>query len=302
VKWRVRAPATCANLGPGFDLFALALDLCNEVIAEKTVDAGMILDPGPRPAAGIERGPRNLILRSYIRACEELGVQDDDQGARLTCTNRIPMTRGLGSSAAAIVSGVAAAYVLHGRDINVEAIAEIATRIEGHPENVAAAAMGGFVICAQGTPTVSVPVMNVSLVLFIPESEASTQEARTVVPLTFSREDTIFNAGRCALLARAFTTGDFRHLAPAMEDRMHQPYRARSQPALYPVIRAAGAAGAYGAALSGSGTSILALSRPNDGAAVATAMSHAAETVGVAGATIILEPRNRGLEVEALRE
>jgi homoserine kinase len=300
LRWLIRVPATCANLGPGFDVLALAVELCNEVSVKRIPGADVTVDPGPNAPVDIERGSGNLIAHAYLRGCEEFGVAAENRGAHFVCTNRIPFSRGLGSSAAAIVSGVMAASALHNHELNDQEMVDIAAQIEGHPENVAAAAMGGVVICGKAAPVETLPVNDVTCVVFVPENEASTEEARTVVPQTLSRGDAVFNAGRCALLARAFAVGDFSHLAEAMRDRIHQPYRAQSQPALYPTINAALDAGAYGAALSGSGTSILALSSPGPSEAVATAMTDAAARVGVAGIAMLLEPRNRGAEMEPL--
>jgi len=300
VRVRIRVPATCANLGPGFDILALAVDLCNEVVAESNESGTVVVDPGPDAEPSLHDAATNLIASSYNRRCEELGVGAQSRGVRLTCANTIPLRRGLGSSAAAIVSGVLAAERLHDEagELTQQSTLKSATAIEGHPENVAAALLGGLVIYAADLAPRKIEIADdVACVLFVPEEESSTAAARAVVPDQFGREDAVFNAGRCALLARAFLTREYGDLAPAMEDRWHQPYRAQLMPAFDALVAQALASGAYGAALSGAGSSVIAFAGPADAETVAAEMSRAAETASCPGIAMVLRARNSGAEV-----
>lgn len=298
--WRLTVPATIANLGPGFDILALAISLFNEVEVETL----------PHPGVQVESmdgrhltptGDDNLIRRSYRAACHELGIGLGETGVRMVCIDRIPVGRGLGSSAAAIVSGVAAAHLAHGDgDLDRESVLACATAVEGHPDNVAASLFGGMVICAPLAPVATIRLpRGLRFVVFVPARASATREARLVVPTSFSRDDALFNAGRCALLVRAMALNDPALLAVAMQDCWHQPYRMRLFPALDPLIAAAVGAGAHGAALSGAGPSVFAITSEAHEESVTCAMTDAAGALGVAGKVMAFAGDNEGLTVEA---
>lgn len=296
MRVHIAVPATVANLGPGFDILALALQLQNEVTAEErdgepiTIDAG---DDAPDPL----RDPAtNLVVSAYRAAAGALGVSA--KGAHFGCVNRIPMGRGLGSSSAAALAGVLAAVSLHQAPWDEQRVLDVVESVEGHRDNAAAALLGGLAICAPGAPSVNIEVPErLRAVVFTPDSELSTQRAREAVPHTFSRADAIFNAARCALLVRAMTCDDMDSLAVAMDDRWHQPARAHLVPAAAALMEAAMAAGAAGASLAGAGPSILALTvREPDG--VAEAMNRAARSEGVAGSAVVYAIRNFGTRVD----
>ncbi len=300
MRWRLAVPASVANLGPGFDILALAVGLENHVMVESTEGPAVSVDPGSEMPDVLRDPVTNMVTAAYIRTCEQLGVGREEFGASFTCVNRIPMGRGLGSSAAALVSGVLAAHLLHRQgSVDTASVLACAAALEGHPENVAAALLGGLVICAPEAPVSRITVsQDLRVVFFVPEKHSATSESRSAVPKTFSREDAVFNAGRCALLVRALLLDDVDSLAIAMQDRWHQPYRARFFPATGEVIDAALSAGAYGAAQSGAGSSVVALSSAAREALVAQAMEAAAEGAGVGGATMIHSVRNYGATVE----
>jgi len=236
----VRVPATVANLGPGFDVLALALELQNEVEAEQTGEAGISIDPGPGSPEELRDPDRNLVVGGWTAACQAIGVA---------------------SSAAAALSGVLAAVALHRPPWDEVQILETVTALEGHPDNAAAALLGGLVIVPPGAMPVTMRVPEELLaVVFIPEMELSTRAAREVVPTQLSRADAVFNAARCALFIRAVAEKDWATLGTAMEDRWHQAQRTALMPALPDLIAGAVAAGACGAALSGAGPSVVALS------------------------------------------
>jgi len=292
----VRVPATVANLGPGFDILALAVQLQNEVVASSEAEGGVSIDPGPGAPEELRNPGQNLIARAFLAACEAAGVEPPPVALR--CRNAIPFSRGLGSSAAASLSGVLAANALAGLGWDAQQVIDRAAELEGHPDNVSAAMLGGLAICVRGSPAVRVPVPEeLRAVLFIPDGEMSTSAARRVVPLTFSREDAIHNAARCALLVTAMLTGQLDLLGEAMRDRWHQPARADLMPHLPIVIDAALAAGAHGACLAGSGPSVLALCS-GDAEAVGEAMAEAARSLPVPGRPVVHAIRNFGARVD----
>ena len=292
----IAAPASVANLGPGFDILALSVQLQNEVRCESRDDGRVTVDPGDGAPDDLRDATRNLVTRAYMHACASLGVTD--VGASFVCVNRIPFGRGLGSSAAAALSGVLAAAALHRAPWDEHAVLDVATELEGHRDNAAAALLGGLAICAPGAPAVQMNVPDeLRVVVFVPDSELATEQARKVVPHEFSRADAVFNASRCALLVRALLLRDWATLGTAMEDRWHQPQRGTLLPALAPLIAAARAAGAAGASLAGAGPSVAALSA-GDHAAVGTALEQTAARHGVGGSVLILAPRNFGARVD----
>lgn len=296
VRVTIAVPATIANLGPGFDTLALAVQLQNEVRGETRNDGVVTVDPGEGFAPELRDPSGNLVTRAYLHACTALGV--GDVGASFTCVNRIPFGRGLGSSAAAALSGVLAAAALHRAPWDEHTVLDHVAELEGHRDNAAAALLGGLAICAEDAPAVQMQVPDdLRAIVFVPDSELATHEARQVVPQQFSRADAVYNAGRCALLVRALALRDWATLGAAMDDRWHQPQRSALMPALMPMIAAARAAGAAGAALAGAGPSVVALAIA-DHDAVAAAMQRAAAEHGVDGAPLILSPRNFGARVD----
>lgn len=301
----VRVPATVANLGPGFDILALALQLQNEVVAEATADPLVTIeieehgqDAGDGGEAHLLDPARNLVARAYTRACTQLDVPPASRGVRLRCRNVIPMGRGLGSSAAATLSGVLVAVALHRGAWDERQILDCAGSFEGHVDNVAAALMGGVTICAPGAQPRRFDVPDeLTAVVFAPEQRLATQKARAAVATSFSREDAVFNAGRSALLVRALLLRDYAALREAMDDRWHQAQRAALFPAMSSLIRAAYDGGADGACLAGAGPSILALTAREPSRLVA-ALDDAAARLSVRGRVLQLRPRNFGSRVE----
>ncbi|HBV94282.1 MAG: homoserine kinase [Candidatus Dormibacteria bacterium] len=292
----IRVPATVANLGPGFDILALAVQLQNEVEAWTDPTGGIAIDPGPGAAAELRNPTRNLITRALVAACAAAGAEPPGVGIR--CRSDIPFGRGLGSSAAAALSGVLAANALANLGWDEQQVIAEAARIEGHPDNVAAAMLGGLVVCVSDAPVVQMAVPDeLRAVLFLPDGEMSTEAARQVVPASFSREDAVHNAGRCALLVTAMLTGRLDLLGEAMRDRWHQPARGALMPHVQPLIDAALAAGAHGACLAGAGPSVLALCT-GDTAAVESAMAAAAVVATVEGHAVVHAVRNFGARVD----
>lgn len=299
----VRVPASVANLGPGFDMLALALQLQNEVVAQPRDGGAVSLEidgadgEGDSDAALLDPG-HNLVARAYFESCARIGVPEDRRGVHLRCLNAIPVARGLGSSAAATLSGVLVAVALHRAPWDERPILECAAAFEGHMDNVAAALHGGLVICAPGAAVQRVDVPDeLHTVVFAPDQRLATRESRQAVATQLSREDAIFNASRCALLVRALLLRDYGSLRGAMDDRWHQAQRAALFPPMMALIDAAYHGGADGACLAGAGPSILALTA-RDPAPVQAAMEETAAQLGVAGVTLSLRPRNFGARVE----
>ncbi|MEU6388553.1 homoserine kinase [Streptomyces sp. NPDC046939] len=264
---RVRVPATSANLGPGFDSLGLSLGLYDDVVV-RVADSGLNIDIAGEGSDTLPRDESHLLVRSLRTAFDLLGGQP--RGLEIVCANRIPHGRGLGSSSAAIVAAVVAARaVTIGGDARLDdaALLELATEIEGHPDNVAPCLLGGFTIAwtesgagrairLDAAPTV-VPVV------FVPGRPVLTEMARGLLPRTVPHVDAAANAGRAALLVEALTRRP-ELLLPATEDRLHQEYRAPAMPesaALVERLRADGVP----AMISGAGPTVIAL--VEDGAA-----------------------------------
>ncbi|HEX9125121.1 MAG TPA: homoserine kinase [Methylomirabilota bacterium] len=278
----VRVPATSANLGPGFDVLGLALGLYNEIVYD---EAGRVTVTIEGEGAGrLDTGAGNVVARAVRMAYEAAGRRFP--GAAIRCINRIPPARGLGSSAAAWVGGLVAANAMLGSPLERDTLLTLACRAEGHPDNVAAALLGGLTVsCVAGETVValSLPVpANLLWVVLVPEAESSTSEARAVLPDTVKRADAVFNLQRMGLLLAALASGRVDVLGAAMEDRLHQPQRQTLFPWMDAVRQAALEAGALGCVLSGAGPSLLAAVRGVT-QPVAGAMERALASAGVAG-------------------
>jgi len=279
----VRVPATSANLGPGFDALGLALALYNEVEAREA--DGVTVEVEGEGAGRLPTTGDNVVARGVRLAYEAAGRPF--KGVALRCVNRVPTSRGLGSSAAAWVGGLAAGNALCGGRLSREALVALAMRAEGHPDNVAAALFGGLTVsCVTadgGVIAVALPVpARLTWVTLIPETMSSTAEARAVLPTTVPRADAVFNVQRVALLLASLQSGRVDALGAALDDRLHQPYRRALFPWMPAVVAAARAAGALGCVLSGAGPALLAVIA-GDGAAVAAAMQAALRTAGIGG-------------------
>jgi len=288
VRVHVRVPATSANLGPGFDALGLALALYNEVVAEERDGVTVTIDG--EGADRLARDAHNVVARGVRLAYEAAGRPF--KGCALACVNRIPAARGLGSSAAAWVGGLAAGNALLGSPLSRDALLGLAARAEGHPDNVAAAVFGGLTVSCgtpQGVTAVTLPVpKNLAWVVLVPEVTSATAEARALLPRSVPREDAVFNVQRVALLLAGLQTALPAALSVALEDRLHQPYRLKLFPWMPTVAAAARAAGALGCVLSGAGPSLLAVV-DGDGRAVGRTMEEALSGAGVRGRARVLD-------------
>ena len=293
----VQVPSTSANLGPGFDCLGMALDIWNSVDLELGSSGIEISGNG---ADTLPRDETNLVYRGFRLAFAEAGLSPRD--ARFVCDNRIPMERGLGSSTAAVVGGLVAGNEVCGRPISEVRLLELAAEMEGHPDNAAAALLGGCQIVVwegERAVTAAIPVPDdLRAVVFIPDVPMPTGRAREVLPANVARQDAVYNIGRVALLVRALSTGDFTHLALATDDRLHQPARQTIFPAMKNIFRAALGAGALGVFLSGAGSSVLALTRGRENT-VGYEMADAAAKSGVDGTVKVTRPTDQGAHVVA---
>lgn len=262
---RVLAPATTANLGPGFDCLGMSVDLWNRLdVLPAGSDRNTPLVEVIGEGAGelpIDNG--NLVYQAMEFLFRE--AEESLPPLRLICHNQVPLSRGLGSSAAAIASGLVAANALCRHSFPPNELLEMAATIEGHPDNVAAAILGGLrlVISDQNrlyTVPISVP-SEVHAVLLVPEVRIATEDARRVLPDLVSVADAVYNLGRIALLVAGMTTNHPEYLRVATQDRLHQPYRQAIFPEMKLIFKAARDAGALGVFLSGSGSTIMALTQ-----------------------------------------
>ncbi|HET6561247.1 MAG TPA: homoserine kinase [Marmoricola sp.] len=258
---RVRVPASSANLGPGFDSLGLALGL-HDVVAGEVSGAELVITAEGEGSDELPRDETHLVHRAMVRGFDALGAAPP--GLRLHCVNSIPHGRGLGSSSAAIVGGLALARALvvdGDRRLDDQALFGLAAKMEGHPDNVAPAVFGGFTVayaCDDDFAAVRLEVTSpVAFVALVPSEPLHTEVARGLLPTTVSHADASFNAGRAALLVAALT-GRPDLLLSATEDRLHQGYRAAAMPDSAELIAALRADG-LAAVLSGAGPTVLAL-------------------------------------------
>jgi homoserine kinase len=304
-KLRIEIPATSANLGPGFDALGLALDLTDTITAELDPHTNTVTLDSVSSEDGLTLDPEaNLLCEAYRRWGDDTGKPLP--GVRFTLQSRVPAARGLGSSAASIVGGlVAAAYAQEEKHPQARLL-DLATDMEGHPDNAVAAIMGGMTVAfREGREVRALHVANhmeMGVALFIPSDGFRTREARACLPKEVPLPDAVYNLGRAAYLTTAILWGRWECLGDAMQDRLHQPYRARFIPALDAVIAAARGAGAYGAALSGAGPTVIALTPVATAEDVRGAMETCAAERSWEGRGLLLRIRESGFQVTEVKE
>jgi homoserine kinase len=300
----VKTAATSANIGPGFDCMAMALDIWNTTTVQ-------VLPPGAAPTYDVNghgsEYPDNMYAK-LVQRCVELPFTRTGKTAppvSIVCHNEIPAGKGLGSSAAAIVAGLVAGDALSGANLSDQQLLDLAVEVEGHPDNVVSALYGGcrIVVPSEGHfATAEVPVPDeIRAVLYVPERPMPTKQAREILPAKIDRQDVIFNLGRVGLLVRALTTGDLSMLRIATEDRLHQPFRVEQFFGLKNIFAAARAAGALGVFLSGSGSSVLALTAGRE-LTVGYEMADAADKSGITGDVRISKPTSLAFQTLSTSE
>ncbi|GAB4361136.1 MAG: homoserine kinase [Bryobacter sp.] len=261
-RWRLRAPASSANLGPGFDTLGLALDRHLEVVFEPADSFRLEL---AGDTEGLPTNDSNFIWQTALDVAAQLGSTLPP--AHLRVNNQIPLGKGMGSSAAALVCGIGVADALLGLNWSCEQIFTEAARREGHPDNVAAATFGGLAVAGnlangQACHVRISPPEHLRVAVVVPHFPLPTRQARSVLPESYSKADLTFNLQRAALLVASLASGNLRQLRTALEDRVHQPYRSALVPGLDAIL-ALDSPHLLGTCLSGAGPSVLVLARDN---------------------------------------
>lgn len=314
-KIRVKVPASTSNLGSGFDTLGLALKLYNLIDFEVTAS--------PLPMSGLSglsdlelevKGIRasslssrkgnkgNLVYQAALTLFDKAGYEPPR--LKITLTNHIPIARGFGSSAVAILGGLLAANAICENRFSTSDILNLATQMEGHPDNVSASLLGGFVVsCVEDGKVhfVKVPVpKSLSIVFAVPNYNLYTKKAREILPKSVPFSDAVFNLSRSSLLVAAITSGDLQLLKVASQDKLHQPYRTILIPGLSDVFSSTLEAGALGVMLSGAGPSVMAFCDKNDTKEqqIAKNMKSAFSKHSVKCYTMTLEVDEDGAKVE----
>ena len=264
---KVRVPGTSANCGPGFDCLGVACTIYNELELTLLEEERLDIEITGDGAENIPVDERNIVWRSIQKLLERAGKAQEYKGAIIRMDNGVPLSRGLGSSATAIVGGLKAANECLGNPFTNRDLLQMATEIEGHPDNVAPAIFGGFTISIvrNGKPECFslMPKLPLKLVVTVPDFFLPTKAARAVLPAEVPMKDAVFNIGRAAMLTAALCKGNKSFLRSVFDDALHQPYRAKLIPGMYDVFKAARAAGALGASMSGAGPCLIAFTVEN---------------------------------------
>lgn len=297
----IRVPATSANLGPGFDSLGLALDLWNETVITLAIE--YTIQVSGEGAERLSLGQNNLIIQSAQKLADCVGKHLPP--FHMDCNNQIPLSSGLGSSAAAKLTGLLAANALLGKPLAQDEILNLATEMEGHPDNVAPALLGGLVIATIEEGKVLARRVQMEegadsstyITLVFPEFHLSTQEARQALPRQVPLGEAVQNISRAALVIEALRYGDMDLLGKAMTDTLHQPHRLPLIPGAQAAMEAAKGAGASAVALSGAGPSIIAFASKEE-AAIGQAMQQAFEEQGFSARIFPLKMSPHGAEVQ----
>jgi homoserine kinase len=320
----IKVPATSANLGPGFDALGLALDLWNETrfstdvgtderiaSTDRTADERMRSTDGRTDkrmvvhiqgegAGLLAPNDRNLIVRTARKLAEHVGKTLPPFHAE--CINQIPLSSGLGSSAATILTGLLAGNTLLENPLSNEEIMNLGAEMEGHPDNAAPALLGGLVLSTVEAGKViaqQIPIgMDVCITVALPNFYITTKQARASLPKKISMKNAVHNISRAVLVTEAFRTGDLDLLGKAMTDRLHQPYRLKLIPGAGSAMEAAKEAGAAAVALSGAGPSLIAFSSKAE-AGIGESMKRAFEAAGLSTRLFHLGVSGRGAEIQS---
>jgi len=300
MNFKIKTPATSANLGPGFDALGLALNLWNETTFTLAIEYSMrVRGEG---ADKLSNDKNNLIFRAAQRLADFAGRALPAFHA--DCLNQIPLSSGLGSSAAATLTGLLAANTMLGKPLLKDEILDLAAEMEGHSDNVAPGLMGGLVastiddgkvIAQKITITENARPLHITFVL--PEYHLPTKEARAALPNQVPMKDAVYNISRAVLVTEAFRCGDLNLLGKAMTDSLHQPYRLKLIPGAQSAMEAAKEAGANAVALSGAGPSLIAFSSQAE-PVVGEAMKRAFEAAGLTARIFHLGVTSHGAEIQ----
>jgi len=301
MKILVKVPATTANLGPGFDALGLALDLWNETEFVATNDRQIIVAIKGEGEGKLPTDADNPIVDAALKIYDL--ARKPCTGLRIHCINRVPISSGLGSSSAAMLTGMLGANALLGGPLDDEEILKLAIETEGHPDNVAPAMLGGLVasiVYEERVISLKLPARAnrspIHVTIVLPDFDFPTKQARAILPKQVERKDAIYNISRAVLVTEALRTGDLDLLGKAMSDALHQPYRLPIIPGAQAAMEAAHHAGASAVALSGAGPSLIAFSSKQE-PAVGLAMQRVFESAGLSARIFELGTSYEGAEV-----
>ncbi|MDO4530992.1 MAG: homoserine kinase [Bacillota bacterium] len=295
----IRIPATSANMGPGFDSIGIAVELYNHIWVEE-IPEGLMIEVKRKQEIEVPKDETNLIYQTMKYFYDQKGLKMPC--VRIVQEDFIPMIRGLGSSAACIVGGLFAANALAGNIAEKEELAQMAAKLEGHPDNSNPAIFGSMVVGAQddnGMKHVRLELPNDLLfATMVPNFPVSTHDSRRVLPDAYSRGDMVFNASRAALLVASMMTGKYENFDMSMEDRVHQPYRAQLIPGMHEIFAHAKEFGAVASYLSGAGSTLMAMVTKDKAEAFESKMSEYLGTLEHGWKLSLLQADMQGVLVE----
>lgn len=300
---RVRVPATTANMGPGYDVLGMALSQYSTFQCQEDDKISLTIKGLESEKLVNQDHEANLVVRSMNHLFKY--VDKYPKGYKLEIINDIPLARGMGSSASAIVGGLLVANYLVGADLNQDEILKLATQIEGHPDNVAPALMGNIVLSAK-IPDDQViyhsiqPFEAMTCVLFIPDYEVSTSMSRAVLPQSISMADAVHTSGHLSLMLAGFMTGNKDLIGKTMVDRLHEPYRKSLIKNFDDFKTSALEAGAFAFSLSGSGSTIIAYCDHDSAHHVKRAFKEVSQKYSISGTSKIIAPCSQGAVCEVV--
>ena len=293
--FKLRVPASSANLGSGFDSIGACLDIWNEI---KFCEGDFSISNEGYGAESFSTDKKNLIYKSYLQANQILGKFEKE--ISINCFNNIPISGGLGSSSAAIISGIMIAYAINNIDINKDDIFQISASMEGHPDNVGPAIFGGITIGYNDDNDWYIsPVKyskNLKIISFVSDQKILTKESRKGLPDGISREDSVYNISRSALLINSLSNNNFDDFKYAFQDKVHEQYRTPQIKGFSTISNAAISAGALATYLSGSGPTISAISESKE-LTINYEMLDAANKLGINGEGIICKISESGVQL-----
>ena len=301
MKISIRVPATSANLGPGFDALGLALDLWNETTVTSAEE--FLVTVTGEGEDRLAPGRNNLIVRAAQKLAERVGKTLPPFHAE--CVNHVPLSSGMGSSSAAILTGLLAGNALLDEPFSREEILNFASEMEGHPDNVAPALLGGLVVAIINEGQViarQIPIgMDMCITIVLPDFYLPTKQARAALPKRISMKNAVHNISRAVLVTEAFRTGDLSLLGKVMTDTLHQPYRLPLIPGAHSALDAAKEAGADAVALSGAGPGLIAFSSKAE-AGIGESMKRTFEAAGLQARIFNLKVGTTGAILEIKKD
>jgi len=302
---KIRVPATTANLGPGFDCLGLSLKLYLNLEIEE-MEEGFVVEYQGEGAEkfSAKKKQDTLIWKSINLVLKRTHKDIHKKGLKIKALNEIPVTRGLGSSASAIIGGIVGAARLYNIDFTDQEMLELALSLEGHMDNIVPALIGGLTL-AYKTGQEEIRWIRIKtppdlrIVVAIPEFTLNTGKMRKILPQKVALPEAIFNLSRSALLVNALQNSDWEVLAEAMEDRLHQPYRAPFIPGIEDMFSQIKETGLAGIALSGSGPSVVSLTKKGREGEISKIMKDAFLNAGITCRTLVLEADLEGTKLIA---